>query len=419
VLDALKRSVITTILTVLFTVLLGIIVARVLGPEQRGQLGYVMVAGSLIWSLCNFGLHDSYIYFKRSLNRKNGIRKLFFLVFSISLGISLLLSLIIYFYSNEKIFNNFTFIIFVNSYAFYYLSMHLLQLQEGLKKYNLVKVLLPLINLLILGLFFNYELDYKIVVYMYIVSYFIIGFYSFIYLFKNEYIDGDWIGYPGKKVFSYALKSYGVAIFGVIISNYDKFYFLLNDIPANFGVYIVAYSVSRNISLIPNTLATVLFANYAGRDEQQLAKAASNAYSLIFFPMIIMYVFIAILSIYLLPILFGIEYSGITLPFCILALEAIVSSLGWILAQRFMASGRPGLVLVRQLISLIPLVVISNLDLEYFSVPEKIALSMLIASIIRLLITMYIYKNTLFENVPKINFNLVFIYKEMKLGIKK
>jgi O-antigen/teichoic acid export membrane protein len=124
---------------------------------------------------------------------------------------------------------------------------------------------------------------------------------------------------------------------------------------------------------------------------------------------------------WLIPTIFGSEYNESVLPFMILIFECIISGLGWLLSQRFNASGRPGLVLVRQLVSIIPLIYIYFYQFE-FNILLTISLALLSSSIIRLIITMVFYQKVFHEQAPRLyptKGELKSIYQTIKKGNHK
>jgi hypothetical protein len=79
----------------------------------------------------------------------------------------------------------------------------------------------------------------------------------------------------------------------------------------------------------------------------------------------------------------------------------LISGAGWTLAQRFNAAGRPGLVLVRQLISIVPVVALLPF-LPSENIAVYLALLMLLGASLRMAITLVIYPYVLREPIPRL-----------------
>ncbi|MNI57878.1 hypothetical protein D3C73_1129640 [compost metagenome] len=92
--------------------------------------------------------------------------------------------------------------------------------------------------------------------------------------------------------------------------------------------------------------------------------------------------------------IFGSAYSQAALPFSILLFECVISGSSWILAQQFNATGKPGIVLIRQILSIAPLLIILPF-LDDKNLTTKLALLLLLGAALRLIITIYIFKVTL------------------------
>jgi enterobacterial common antigen flippase len=404
--DIIKKSFATTILSVVTLFLFNVVISRVLGPSSRGEFGQINLLANLIYAFSNLGLHDSYIYYRRKLYCDTGASSLFF----INYIFSFILFFIYYFFfsGDNNLSNSHYFFMFLFVNVTYFVTTHILLIDSKLDTFNLSKIARPL--LLLSGVCLMYIIYGTIsvddVIITHIIVYLIIAVFCIIKLVRSEvvgrsfFVKVNWNDY-----LSYSFKSYGVAIFSVFVSNFDKVFLFFRGQSYEFGVYIVAYSTSRLITLLPNTLSTVIFSNFAGKGEDGLKDISNLSFSILFMPMVFLAFIIWLASGFVLIPIFGEEYREMVLPFNILVLEAVVSAMGWILAQRFLASGRPGLVLTRQIISLTPLIALFFWDIS-ISITTALAISVLISSVIRLLITFYIYKAHLKENIPCVNFSI-------------
>jgi O-antigen/teichoic acid export membrane protein len=110
---------------------------------------------------------------------------------------------------------------------------------------------------------------------------------------------------------------------------------------------------------------------------------------------------VAALAPLLIPLLFGRAFTSMTLPFVLLCFEAVLGAASWTLAQRFNAGGRPGLILLRQGLVVLPLLA----ALPYLPAHDTavyLAALMLIAALLRLLITLAMTPLILKEPLPAI-----------------
>jgi O-antigen/teichoic acid export membrane protein len=91
-LKTIVRSFSSSILTIVIGFFLSVILARALGPESRGEVGSIMMIVVLVAGISQFGLGESYVYFRRKYYSNGGL-VVFFLssltfVFLFSLSIT-------------------------------------------------------------------------------------------------------------------------------------------------------------------------------------------------------------------------------------------------------------------------------------------------------------------------------------------
>lgn len=409
-------SFLATVFTVLFTFVAGVIIARLLGPEPRGDLGFLLMFANIAWALCTFGLNDAYIYFKRKRNEDGFFLALMLVVLFVCVLNSVLFGLFLYgFFDFEYIAIDFLLILFV-SFSGFYLSLHFLQVYSNLYLYNFFKVCNPLLLLVGVTVLLLFEIggDLNNVLFVYVASYLVLSVLTLLIIVSKEIkLDNivgvdDWAG-----VWGYSIKIYGFALIGVFLSNFDKIYFFIKGASYEFGLYVVAYSTSRLLTLIPHSLSTVIFSKYAGKDEEELVEVTRKSYSLIFLPLFVSVILLSLSSIVLLPIIFGEEYEGIVIPFIVLLVEAGLSSMCWILTQRFMASGKTGSILWLQSISVLPLVILMTLNTS-IQLEIVVSMVMVISAFIRLEITRRVFNNMLKKNKLKVILNPFEYYAEVK-----
>lgn len=384
-----------------FSFISNVILARVLGAELRGEYGSIIFIIGLIGGLSQFGLGQSYIYCRRKFYSSEGLLAFF----SITLITVMVTSLILTFFTEHLIsFEEQRWILYllagVTSVTIFLTDTS--RLQSSLKAYNLKEISCAAVTaLLLLACFYlDYQLTILSAIYITLLSLFTGAFVVLPFIFTNEitnkkmHLNIDWT-----YLYSYGFKSYGTSVTGLLVSHFDKIFLLFIGSALDFGVYIVAYNTSRLIGIVPQTFSNVIFSTFAGINEPELASTTSTVFSLLFIPILCMAILIAVSAGYLIPLLFGAEYNEAVLPFSILVIECIISSLGWILAQRFTASGRPGLVFLRQIFSILPLLCLF-IYIPPYNIGVVLASMILLASILRLFLTMYMYPRVFKESRP-------------------
>ncbi|KAF1043033.1 MAG: hypothetical protein GAK35_02415 [Herbaspirillum frisingense] len=199
----------------------------------------------------------------------------------------------------------------------------------------------------------------------------------------------------------YAFNQHGTVLIGLALTNFDKVYLLKVGTIVEFGYYSLAFTTSRLIGVLYDAMNTALYSRYAGKDEAELSKNINIAFRLTLLPMLILAGIGAALSPWLIQWVYGPKFASMTPAFIVLMFECVVSGAGWTLAQRFNAAGRPGLVLVRQLISVLPVVALLPI-LPRENISVYLALLMLLGATLRMAITLAIYPYVLKEPVPRL-----------------
>jgi O-antigen/teichoic acid export membrane protein len=198
----------------------------------------------------------------------------------------------------------------------------------------------------------------------------------------------------------YGLHQHGVGLLGIFLLNFDKLFLLHRSSIKEYGYYALAFGTSRLIGSVQEAVSTALFARFAGRDVHQLSATVRDAFRVTFVPMLLLAALGAAVAPWLLVLVYGKAFAAMTVPFNILLFECVIGGASWTLAQRFNAGGQPGLVLVRQFVSILPvLVAVPFLPAENTYV--YLALLMLCGACLRLIMTIVLSTMKLKEPMPR------------------
>jgi enterobacterial common antigen flippase len=198
---------------------------------------------------------------------------------------------------------------------------------------------------------------------------------------------------------AYGIKYHSTIVLGILVQNLDKLLLTYVATMQDFGIYTVAYNTSRFIGTAQEAISTAIYSKFAGRNDQGLGAITATAFQMSFVPMLGLAVVGAGFSHWVVPAIYGAGYRAAALPFALLLIECVLGGASWMLAQRFAADGRPGLVLIRQAVSMAPiglvLVFLPTVDLAVW-----LSVAMLASAALRLLLTLLIYRWVLGEPVP-------------------
>lgn len=395
------QSVSVSLLSVLVGFILSIVLARLLGPEARGIYGSILTFAILIAGFSQLGLAQGYVYNSRRY-QLNGLQLILKSCFWVILLASFCLVITDQFFLLTDVAPYFFVLIVLSlSSALHSYFQNAAQIDQRLYFYNALKLFVPSANLAAITVYYIVANELTIIasVNIMIVTTLLSALILAYCVLNIEFTRAEKKPLALSKILAYSSKIYGTSVIGIGINSIDKVVLLGLGSMKEFGLYSVAFGLSRLVGIIPETLSTVVYSRFAGKDEALLSKMVRLMFSGLFIPLISCCILLAIISSWLVALLFGEDYIQAALPFVLLTFEAVISSLGWLLAQRFNASGRPGLVFLRQAVSIIPLLIVPFYQFE-LSLLVAVSLALLMSSILRLLMTLVLYDKVLNERFP-------------------
>lgn len=383
-----------------------VITARILGPEGRGLLSGALLIAMLSANASLFGLANSFIYHKgagRPFDYRGFmiLSLLFVAVFSVLLawlgmGIT----------GEAQLHDQIGLILLMTGVSagqgyFYGLS----QLHDRLRFFNLMRFLLIAGNLLLLLLLVLTldEVHFKDILIAQIVVSGLLTVLGIFWAKKHEVWNGV---APGgepatwRSVLGYGASHHGTVLLSLLLVNFDKIALLSIGTIVEYGFYALAFTTSRLIGAVQEAVSTALYSRFAGRNVDELSHHVRGAFRLTFVPMLILAAIGAALSPWLIVWVYGESFASTTIPFAILLFECVITGASWTLAQRFNAGGRPGLVFVRQLISVLP-VFLALPFLPRQDIHIYLSALMLVGAALRLIVTLGLYPLALKERIPK------------------
>ncbi|MFL9923674.1 oligosaccharide flippase family protein [Herbaspirillum lusitanum] len=403
------KTLLTTVGVTVVGFLISVLTARMLGPEGRGLLSGALLIITLSSSVAACGLAFTYIY-HRGAGRLFNFRR-FVLLAGLFVGLlAASLALVGLFFNHDEqlrehivLITTFALVTAIQNYL-----VNLTQMQPSLSFLNVTRMLGVLFNVSALAVLF---LAFRPINFVYVLSGQIVCALILIAICINwarsnifrPVVNPRQTPRPAEMghMLKYAFNQHGTVLIGLALTNFDKVYLLKVGTIVEFGYYSLAYTTSRLIGVLYDAMNTALYSRYAGKDEGELSKSINIAFRLTLLPMLVLAGIGALLSPWLIQGVYGPKFASVTPTFVVLMFECVVSGAGWTLAQRFNAAGRPGLVLVRQLISIVPVVaLLPFLPKENISV--YLGLLMLLGATLRMAITLAIYPYVLKEPMPRI-----------------
>jgi O-antigen/teichoic acid export membrane protein len=155
-----------------------------------------------------------------------------------------------------------------------------------------------------------------------------------------------------RKLLHYGVRSYGIDLLGTLALQVDQVLVISLLAPAAMGTYVVALSLSRVLNVFQQSAVMVLFPKAAGATPDVVIAMTGRVARLSTIVAASIAVLVAALGPMLIRLVYGSAYAGAVLALRILVLEVVLAGLTYVLAQAFMALGRPGVVTVLQAIGL-------------------------------------------------------------------
>lgn len=193
-----------------------------------------------------------------------------------------------------------------------------------------------------------------------------------------------------QKLLSYGVRSFGSDLLSMVSSQIDQVLVVGLLSATSMGQYSVALSLSRMLEVFQNSIATVLFPRIAACSAKEAGEVSGQAVRAMLVAIIPCAILLASIGPTLLNLLYGREFLGATNVFRILSIEIIISGITIILIQSFLAVGRPEIVTFIQVIGLLV-----SVPLLMWLVPQYnilgAGISLLISSTIRAIILLICY----------------------------
>jgi O-antigen/teichoic acid export membrane protein len=401
---AFGKTLMTTVGITAISFISSVLTARMLGPEGRGLLSAALMIGTLAAGVAQLGLASSYVYHVGASRRFPYLKLMLCSVLLVG-GVAAVLGWLGgQLRSDVQLKQALPWIIalaaFLGTQNYF---LQLAQLRSDLKFYNGMRFSLVLANLLLLLplIVMYHTVHFMQLLYCQLAVVVGLTIASLCWLLRNRVwaVKEQTGAVSVRQVLRYGMHQHGTVLLSLLLLNFDKIVLLNRGDIEEYGYYALAFATSRLIGAVQEAVAVALYARFAGRDLETLGDKVRTAFRLTFVPLMVLAAIGAALSPWLIVLVYGPKFAAMALPFSILLFECVCGGASWTLAQRFTAGGRPGLVLVRQLISVVP-VFLALPFLPTENAYVYLALLMLLGAVLRLTVTLCMYPVTLKEKMP-------------------
>lgn len=392
------RTSATNLLVMVISTLTSIVTARMFGVVGKGEFSAILFWPTLLAGLVGFGLPTSLIYnLKQNKGRGADFVRAGFLF---QIPVSIIVGIVAWIWLPAWL-GNYPEAVIQTARWYTVLMLPILlavnlisALAQSTGKFNVyngVRLYFPLINLIglmVLWSIGNLSLHSAARVFL-VTSVIVIlwALYSVREELRIQWFKGLGNIQAAKALFGYGSKVFGVELLGTLYSQFDKIIILSMLTARDLGLYTVVYALSRVFNVVQTAITNVIFPKVTGLDEKTIMTTVGRAFRLSMLLMTIVVIPCMFIGRYLMGVLFGAPFLEASGAFYLLSIECILGGGSWILASSFNALGRPGLVLVRQLIALVVTIGLFFVFTPLYGL-NGIALALLIGAIIRLAVTM-------------------------------
>ena len=379
------------LLLTLISFLTGVLIARILGPEGRGEYAIFTLSFSILTIVVNFGLPESLVRQYCIEESTSTDKKLFISGLYISIFIYIIVScaLFVYnIYANEastfKLLGFIVIIIFFESILTHF--RHYCIGKKDFKKYNISQIISGLsLFLLVFALVFIKKVSYVSIISCYILA----DFTSFIYIFfKQKKLSWSKLDFkPNTNLIKILLNgSYKfllTSIFGLL--TFRIAYYYIKDIMdlRSVGIFSVAGIFPGFVNQFSMQLSIVLYPHVASDSSASGWKLTKFAIKIMFIFSIIVILFFVFFGGLIIRIIYGVDYYAAYSPMILLFITYFFISISSLLINYSIGKGRYNIMLFSSLISVLviiitikPLILIRGLNGVGYSMIASSALSL-------------------------------------------
>ena len=337
----------------------GVLTARLLMPSGRGQLAAITLWSSFLAGLTTFGIPSSLIYYIR--NRPKQVSDLVSNALVMSTLLSIVATLVgVFFMPNWlhqyplwAIRAAQWFLIITPLCSTALVLRGAIEASGGFGASNASQLLNPAVTLSVLVLLFVMHRFNTLTA---AAAYIFAALPVFLLLAWRARPLLDHLTRPSiatsRLLLSYGIRSYGIDLLGTLALQVDQVLVVSFLRPADLGVYVVMLSLSRMLSVFQASVVMVLFPKAAGQTQETAVTLTGRAARVSMLLTGSCALAVGFLGPYLLRFFYGAEYASSIASLRLLLVEVTLSGGTFVLAQAFMALGRPGVVTFLQAIGL-------------------------------------------------------------------
>ncbi|WP_342564482.1 oligosaccharide flippase family protein [Paenibacillus sp. FSL R7-0345] len=358
--SAAVKTMMVSILILLVNMLTGVLTARYLGPTGRGEQTAMVNWSQFLAFSMSFGIPSALIYNAKKNPDEAGVLYrvalligLFFGITAMIVGIFVLPYWLDSFSSEVVLFAQCSMVLCplivvsqINNAAF--------QFRGDYKTFNWQRYLVPLLTLAAIGiLILTGSMNPYTTALAYLVPSVPLFIWMTLLLLRTYRVKMRDTYRNFKRLFTYGLGSYGNDLLGQFSTYIDQIIIAGLLRPADLGLYAVAVSLSRMVNFFSNSITVVLFPKASELSKDEAISLTFKAFRISTTCTLLGALFLMLVAPLVIPLLYGKDFNTALTVFRLLLLEVTISGGTLILAQAFMALGKPKFVSILQGVGLL------------------------------------------------------------------
>lgn len=406
--SAAVKTMFVSVMILLLNMLTGVLTARYLGPTGRGeQTAMVNWSQFLAFSL-SFGIPSALIYNAKKNPDDAGLLYRMALLIALGFGaIAAIVGVVVMPYwlgsfDPDVVRTAQWTMILCPIVAVSQINNAAFQFRGDYKRFNWVRYLNPVMTLVIIGILIVTDTMNPYTTAMaYLlpsVPMYIGMTVTLLKTYKQKMRDGY---LQFKRLITYGMGSYGNDLLGQFSYYIDQILIAGLLRPADLGLYAVAVSLSRMVNIFSTSITVVLFPKASDLSKDDAIKLTFRAFRISSTFTLLGSLALMLIAPLVIPLLYGKEFNTALTVFRLLLLEVTISGSVLILAQAFMALGKPKFVSLLQLVGLLLVI-----PLLLWLVPAYglfgAGLAMLLSSTLRFAFIIFNIRFSLKVKVPRL-----------------
>ncbi|NHM01090.1 oligosaccharide flippase family protein [Flavobacterium difficile] len=308
-------NIVFSVLVLFFGLIGSILISRVLGPAQRGEIAAILLWPSLLLYLGSFGTYQSVIYFFSKENRNlKHINGTFLYVTALNSIVSILVGSLLIFVTLHALslhlkWYSLLLLVTLPFSIFNQLVASLLQAKSKFKVFNITRLFFPVVYFIgILFLFFFHILTVETIIWIQI-GITLLQFLLFLKIYTIHFSTGFSLSIHKKTIkiiYNYGFKVWVGDLSQGLNIKMDQILISSLLLSADLGIYVVANSLASFTSIIPTAYKTVFLPKVASLKSHFDKKTLASKVLLQFFMLNgLTTVFALFCTPFALPMLFG------------------------------------------------------------------------------------------------------------------